>query len=57
VEKLGMPFSEKFRYTEDQLQSSESTHHLDDVVIWDGFDVRHTLTKEDWLAHRSRKQR
>ena len=47
MEKLGMTFSNKFRYSEDELQNSDTTY-LEDTVVWDGYDVRYTLTRENW---------
>jgi RimJ/RimL family protein N-acetyltransferase len=49
--KLGMHFTNKFRYTEEKLLDSDTTH-VDVAEIWDGFDVRYTLTKNEWREHR-----
>ena len=47
MEKLGMHFKEKFRYTEEKLKASDTTY-TDSLEIWDGFDVRYVLYKESW---------
>lgn len=48
--KLGMRFTNKFKYTEDELLGSDTTHQ-DEAEIWDGFDVRYTLTRREWQEH------
>ncbi len=54
MQKLGMLFVEKFRFTEDDLGKSDTTF-TGETGIWDGFDVRYSLTKQDWLSHRSKQ--
>ncbi|MFT4713797.1 MAG: hypothetical protein ACI8W1_002290, partial [Candidatus Azotimanducaceae bacterium] len=37
-----------------KLLDSDTTH-VDVAEIWDGFDVRYTLTKNEWRGHRTNK--
>ena len=53
--KFGYAFTNKFKYTQDELLGSETTH-LYEPEIWDGFDVRYTVTKNEWQAHRVNKK-
>lgn len=51
LEKLGMRLERTFRYTEADLDGTD-TVAVQDGVVWDGSDLEYALERADWLARR-----
>lgn len=53
MQKAGMTFVRRFRYTEDDLAEAD-TFHTEELELWDGDDVEFAVTRAAW--HREHRK-